>query len=160
MRHLYWSTGLLALMVTSIYFSQYIPNGNHPSDWKFWYRFAFTSPVIFYIAFASHNYSKVRDLLEKYAFKFATSLSLQSYTKLLTDTFQDKEYKDELLKFSLRTIDMVYKEPYIEKDKDKTRKFSFGNKIINIGLEDIETLAKQNIDITDVISDKKSGKET
>lgn len=157
LKHLFWSTIALALMVIGIYFSQYIPNGNHPSDWKFWYRFAFTSPVIFYIAFVSHNYNKARDLLEKYAFKFAASLSLQSYTKLLTDNFQDSKYKDKLLEFSIRTIDMVYKEPYTE--KDKTRKFSVGNKVINIGLEDIETLAKQDVDITEVIKGKKPSKE-
>jgi hypothetical protein len=47
---------------------------------------------------------------------------------------------------------MVYKEPYVE--KDKTRKFSIGNKIINIGLEDVETLAKQDINIQDIVEGK------
>ena len=157
LKHLLWSTVILALGVIGIYFSQYIPNGTHPSDWKFWYRFAFTSPIIFYVYFASHNYNKTRDLLEKYAFKFATSLSLQSYAKLLTDNFKEEKHRAELLNFSIRSIDLIYKEPYAE--KDKTRKFSIGNKIINIGLEDIETLAKQNIDIIDVIKEKKSAKE-
>lgn len=147
LKHLYISTAVLSILVIGIYLTQYIPNGNHPNDWKFWYRFAFTSPVIFYITFASHNYNKVRDLLEKYAFKFATSLSLQSYTKLLTDNFKDQD-KDKLLDFSIRTIDMVYKEPYVE--KTKTRKFSFGNKIINIGLEDMETISKEGINIMDI----------
>ena len=151
LKHLSWSTGALSLIVIGIYLSQYISNGNKPSDWKFWYRFVFTSPVIFYITFASHNYNKVRDLLEKYAFKFATSLSLQSYTKLLTDNFKDQD-KAKLLDFSIRTIDMVYKEPYIE--KNKARKFNFGNKVINIGLEDMETLAKENINITDIVNEK------
>jgi len=154
--HLSVSTAILILVVLGIYFSQYINNWSRPTDWKFWYRFAFTSPIIFYVYFASHNYNKSRDLLEKYAFKFAASLSLQSYTKLLSDTFKDEKYKEDLLKFSLRSIDMVYKEPYTE--KDKTRKFSIGNKIINIGLEDIETLSKQGVDINEVVKDKKSDK--
>lgn len=157
LKHLSWSTALLTLVVISIYFSQFIPNGPPPSDWKFWYRFAFTSPIIFYVYFASRNYNKNRDLLEKYAFKFATSLSLQSYAKLLTDNFKEDKHKEELLNFSVRAIDLIYKEPYA--DKDKTRKFSIGNKIINIGIEDIETLAKQNIDIIDIVKEKKPVKE-
>jgi uncharacterized coiled-coil DUF342 family protein len=157
LKHLSWSTGLLALGVIFIYFSQYIPNGTHPSDWRFWYRFAFTSPIIYYVYFTSHNYNKTRDLLEKYAFKFAASLSLQSYAKLLTDNFKEDKHKEELLSFTIRSIDLIYKEPYAE--RDKTRKFSVGNKIINIGIEDIETLAKQNIDIVDIIKEKKPNKE-
>ncbi len=157
LKHLSWSTGLLALGVIIIYFSQYIPNGTHPSDWRFWYRFAFTSPIIYYVYFTSHNYNKTRELLEKYAFKFAASLSLQSYAKLLTDNFKEDKHKEELLNFTIRSIDLIYKEPYTE--KDKTRKFSVGNKIINIGLEDIETLSKQGIDINDIVKGKKSDKE-
>lgn len=156
LKNVEYSTLLLVVVVLVIFASQYVGDVEI-HDWKFWYRFVFTSPIIFYIAFASHNYSKVRDLLEKYAFKFAASLSLQSYTKLLTDNFQEKEHKDELLKFSIRSIDMIYKEPYAE--KDKTRKFSIGNRIINIGLEDIETLAKKDIDIEEIITKKNPSKE-
>lgn len=155
LRNVEYSTLLLAVVVLVIFASQYIGDIK-VYDWKFWYRFAFTSPIIFYIAFASHNYNKVRDLLEKYAFKFATSLSLQSYTKLLTDNFKEKEHKDDLLRFAIRSIDMIYKEPYAQ--KDKTRKFSVGNKIINIGLEDIETLAKENINIEEIIAKKEPNK--
>ncbi len=155
LKNVEYSTLLLVVIVLVIFASQYIGN-TEVNSWRFWYRFIFTSPIVFYIAFASYNYTKVRDLLEKYAFKFASSLSLQSYTKLLTDNFKEEEHKDKLLAFTIRTIDMVYKEPYVE--KDKTRKFSIGNKIINIGLEDVETLAKQDINIQDIVEGKEKSK--
>lgn len=149
LKNVEYSTLLLVVVVLVIFASQYL-GGDEIHDWKFWYRFIFTSPIVFYVYFASHNYNRTRDLLEKYAFKFATSLSLQSYTKLLTDNFKEETHKEKLLDFSLRSIDLIYKEPYTE--KDKTRKFSVGNKIINIGIEDIETLAKKDIDVTDLLN--------
>lgn len=156
LKNVEYSTLLLVVLVVGIFLSQY-SGEQSVNDWRFWYRFIFTSPVIFYVYFASHNYNRTRDLLEKYAFKFATSLSLQSYTKLLTDNFKEEKHKEELLKFSLRSIDLIYKEPYVE--KDKTRKFSVGNKIINIGVEDIETLTKKDISVTDLMNKSKEVKK-
>ena len=133
LKYLNWSTGILAITVIGIYISQYFGNTNI-GEWRFWYRFAFTSPIIFFVFFASHNYNKERDLLEKYAFKFAVSLSLQSYTKLLTDTFTAEKYKDELIKFSVKSIESVYKEPYTDKDETKELYGGFRN-VFNFGLK-------------------------
>jgi hypothetical protein len=56
-----------------------------------------------------------RNYEERYAFKTVLSTSLQAYIKLLSDKFSDK--KDELLSFTLTSIDRIYKEPYEEKDE-------------------------------------------
>ena len=151
LKHLKWSIIFLALGVIAIYFSQYISNGDKPTDWKFWYRFAFTSPIVFYVYFASHNYNKNKDLFEKYAFKFALSLSLQSYVELLSKNFPEEKHKNELLEFSLDSIKTVYKEPYVEKNKKK--KFLLGIKsIFNFGIEDEDTM--EALKIKDNINDK------
>jgi hypothetical protein len=38
--------------------------------------------------------------------------------------------------------------------KELAERLSIGNKIINIGLEDVETLAKQDINIQDIVEGK------
>lgn len=129
--------GGLIVTITVIYWSQYWPGSPHINDWQFWYRFAFTSPFIYALFVTSRQFGKARDLLEKYAFKLTTSLSLQNYIKLLDDSFPEKEYRDKLLGFALNSIDMIYKEPYIEKDRN--RKYNIGfNRFFNIDIEEKE----------------------
>ncbi len=128
-----WSYIAITVLVIGIFCSQYLGDiSTH--DWRFWYRFAFTSPLIFYIYFANKSYNEVRSLLEKYAFKYALSLSLQSYTKLLNDTFPEKEYKVDLIKFSLKSIETVYKEPYSPKERDHEIYGGFKN-VFNFGFK-------------------------
>lgn len=141
--HVIASSIVLAVVVMIIYMSQFWGEGAGLDTWKFWYRFVFTSPIIYYVYFASNNYTKTRDLLEKYAFKSAVALSLQTYTKLLRDNFQDEKNQSNLLDFTLRSIDMLYKEPY--REVHKTIRFKIGNKAIDLSLEDIEMLAKDKV---------------
>ena len=84
-------------------------------DFQSWYRYLFTSPLIYLVYLCSHNYNMERDYEERYAFKTVLSTSLQAYIKLLSDKFSDK--KEELLKFTLASIERIYKEPYEEKDE-------------------------------------------
>ncbi len=89
-----------------------------------WYRLTLTSPLIFFVTFASIQYSKERALLEKYAFKAATALSLESYTTLLINTFGKEKEKNEqeILGFVLMSMSSIYEEPY---EKTSDSKFSF-----------------------------------
>ena len=90
-----------------------------------WYRLTLTSPIIFFITFASVQYNKERTLLEKYAFKAATALSLEGYTTLLINTFdKEKEVNEkEILGFVLNSMSTIYQEPY---EPTKESKFTFG----------------------------------
>lgn len=122
-------TGAISILV----WMAYDKNGLHIDQWRFWYRFALTSPLIYAVYFFSRNYSRERELLERYAFKFSLSLSLRSYVQLLTDNFKSEEAIKNAQNFTLKTLDIVYKEPYLEKNK----KYAFGiNKIFNIGIEE------------------------
>lgn len=145
---------LLGASVLYIYYLQNKAPGGF-QDLQGWYRYLFTSPLIYLVYLSSHNYNIERDYEERYAFKTVISTSLQAYIKLLSDKFSDK--KEDLLSFTLSSIDKVYKEPY--GDKDKSRKFSLGNKIVNVSLEDIETLVKQKENLEESLKLEKLKKE-
>lgn len=124
---------LLIVAISALVWMAYDKNGLHIDQWRFWYRFSLTSPLIYAVYFFSRNYSRERDLLERYAFKFSLSLSLRSYVQLLADNFKSEETAKNAQNFTLKTLDIVYKEPYLEKNK----KYAFGiNKIFNIGIEE------------------------
>lgn len=101
-------------------------------DWQSWYRYLFTSPLIYLVYLCSHNYNMERDYEERYAFKTVLSTSLQAYIKLLSDKFEDK--KDDLLKFTLASIERIYKEPYSDIDQTQEVYGGFKN-IFNFGLK-------------------------
>jgi hypothetical protein len=83
---------------------------------KIWYelfltRIFYTSPVLFLIAFSGIQYSKERDLAEKYAFKAASSAAIRSHIDYLVEKFNAKD--DEIIKnFAKDTFSTIYKEPY------------------------------------------------
>lgn len=100
-------------------------------DWHSWYRYLFTSPLIYLVYICAHYFALERDYEERYAFKAVLSTTLESYIKLLSDKFPDE--KPALLTFTLETISSIYEKPYSR--KDKKRKFNFAFKIINMGVE-------------------------
>lgn len=124
------STVFLGIAVLYIYYLQVKNQGGQ--DWHAWYRYLFTSPVVYLVYISSKNYNLERDLQEKYAFKAVLSTSLESYIKLLKDKFP--EDKDKLLNLTLDTIDKIYKEPYIE-NKQKTKIYFGFKNIIDGGIE-------------------------
>jgi hypothetical protein len=124
------STLLLGGAVIYIYYLQV--NSTEAQNWHAWYRYLFTSPLIYLVYISSKNHELERDLQEKYAFKAVLSTSLESYIKLLKDKFPDD--KDQLLSLTLDTIGKIYKEPY-EKSKQKTKIYFGFKNIINGGLE-------------------------
>ncbi len=119
----------LGLAVLGIYYLQ-SKEVNGFQDWHLWYRYLFTSPIIYLVYLCSHNYNMERDFEEKYAFKTVLSTSLQAYIKLLSDKFEDK--KDELLTFTLASIERIYKEPYSDIDHSQEVYGGFKN-IFNFG---------------------------
>ena len=113
-----WST-LISVVVlgASVLYIYYLQNKavDGFQNWHSWYRYLFTSPLVYLVYLCSKNYNMERNYEERYAFKTVLSTSLQAYIKLLSDKFEGK--KDDLLKFTLTSIDRIYKEPYEEKDE-------------------------------------------
>jgi uncharacterized coiled-coil DUF342 family protein len=87
----------------------------------------YTTPIVFFLLWATKNYSDIRGYLERYSFKAILSVSLSSYLELLEGKF-GKDCK-ELEKFSFESIRKIFIEPY--KDK-KTRQAIniFGGKVL------------------------------
>lgn len=140
----------ILLVGAVIYFFHLIPGRQDILGWEILYRIAFTSPFIFAVIFCTQQHGKIRDLLEKYAFKLTVSLSLQNYIKLLNDSFPEKDFRQHLLQFTLSSIEKIYKEPYLEKN----RKYAFGiNKIFNIGIEEND-LSEIEDKIINTVSEK------
>lgn len=100
-------------------------------DWHSWYRYLFTSPLVYLVYLCAHYYALERDYEERYAFKAVLSTSLESYIKLLSDKFPEE--KSSLLRFTLETIATIYEKPYFRKDKKARINFAF--KIVNAGIE-------------------------
>ncbi len=139
-------------------FQKGIPN----IDVAAWYRLTLTLPILGLIAFAAYQYSRERNFLEKYAFKSATAVALESYTKLLTDKFSMHETK--IVRFVLNAMTMIYREPH---DIEKKYKFNFGiNKIFNLGVEEdkmeeiTDFIEKSVDDAVDIKNEKNKGKPT
>ncbi len=141
-----WSTLLsviaLAGSVLYIYYLQSKATDGF-RDWHSWYRYLFTSPLIYLVYLCSHNYNIERDYEERYAFKTVLSTSLQAYIKLLSDKFSDK--KDDLLKFTLASIDRIYEEPYASKDETQEMYGGFKN-IFNFGVKNNSTKSHEASD--------------
>jgi len=104
------------------------------------FKLATLSPLIFFISYASIQYSRERDLQERYAFKASIAQSLPAYTKLMKDEFfgddqpntrkddltsarvasesstrddQPNTRKDDLTKFALESVRKIYEEPFL-----------------------------------------------
>ena len=119
------STLLLILFLIVFILVPVIKKEINPTDVYTWYRLTISSPLIFFIVFASIQYGKDRNLLEKYAFKAATALSLEGYTTLLINTFgkDDKKIEGKILEFVLSSMNAIYQQPF---DPIKESKVALG----------------------------------
>lgn len=134
-RRWYWSlmisTGILTLILVAVLIIT-LKDGIDIS-YAFSFRVVFISPLIFFIFLSAFQYSKERDLLEKYAFKAVTALALESYTELLTYRFKGKTTDSQILNFVLSAMNTIYKEPYAPNDKSESRLgLKIGPKLGNI----------------------------
>ncbi len=145
------SIAILIFLVVAPFIPNFLDFGT-----KIWYelfltRIFYTSPVLFLIAFSAVQYSKERDLAEKYAFKASSSAAIRSHIDYLTEKFDVKN--DEIIKnFARDTFSTIYKEPYAStSDIEKRLK----------ELEKRQNLENKNdlIDINKIINSVKELKE-
>jgi uncharacterized coiled-coil DUF342 family protein len=73
-------------------------------------RITLTSPLLFIIGIATHNYGKERDLNEKYAFKATIAEVMRSHADFLVETSQ--KTNEENTMFIRDTIKSLYSEPF------------------------------------------------
>lgn len=127
-------------------------------------RFLYSTPILGLVIYSSVQYSKERNLLEKYAFKAAMALALESYTELLYKRFREEKkdkYIEQILNFMLKAMESIYKEPHQE-PKKYSYKLGLNHEHGNFGAEVIEEL-EQIVDSADKIKntmgDGSGGKE-
>ncbi len=112
-----WSTFVLFASVVGIYLTSFY--GGFVGINIFLPRILLTSPLIFFTAFATQRYTHERNILERYAFKSATASALESYTKLLKNTFKSSEAEKRILDFVVDSMTVIYKEPFDTKNESK-----------------------------------------
>jgi len=131
-RRWFWSfvasTAALAILLVVLLFVTL--NQGIDLGYAFSFRIIFISPLIFFVGFAAYQYSKERDLLERYAFKAVTALALESYTELLAFRFEDE---DTILEFVITAMKTIYREPHEPNDKVSSRLgFKTNSKLVSI----------------------------
>lgn len=111
------------------------------------YRALFITPFIIIAAIFFRQFSKERDMLEQYSFKFAMAHSLENYSQLLLREFDQKYkgkervgYTNKILNFTIEAMRDIYTEPRFDNVKRSAR-FSFsGSKV------DLEEAIEKEVD--------------
>lgn len=113
----------------------------------------FSSPFVFALYFSTTNFSRARDLRDRYRSKEIAAINLQAYVKLLRDEFPDNS--DERLKFALHNMQAIYNDPLPGQRK---RRYNIGiNKIFQFDVqeEDIEQLKEKLVEGAEEIVENK-----
>lgn len=112
----WWLIGIIASVLILIFFSCWIiyslPTAqNSTIDWfkDAIFKFTLSSPAIYLLYFFSDRYTKLRRLIEEYAFKSAISLALTPYFDLVKGLDDKAEEKDK--EFLIAVIGNIFKTP-------------------------------------------------
>lgn len=95
-------------------------------------RLFYTSPLIILVAFSATQYSKERDLAEKYAFKAAASSAIRNHIEFLITKFGRED--EQVIQFVVSTFKTIYKEPY-KSDEMRRRMHKMERKIDSLEQE-------------------------
>lgn len=112
----WWLLGIIASVILLIFFSWKIICSlpvvqNSTIDWfkDAIFKFTLSSPAIYLLYFFSDRYTKLRRLIEEYAFKSAISLALTPYFDLVKGLDDKTEEKDK--DFLIAVIGNIFKTP-------------------------------------------------
>jgi hypothetical protein len=113
----WWLAGIIASIVILIIFSGWILSSiksvpqNGSFDWfkDAIFKFTLSTPVIYLLYFLTDRYTKLRRLIEEYAFKSAISLAITPYFDLVKGLNGDTEEKDK--DFLIAVIGNIFKTP-------------------------------------------------
>ncbi len=128
-KHIFWSTVAVFVIIISFFIIQLSGSSVEwdisklKFDANFYARFLLTSPLVFYIVFATNQFIKTKSLLEKYAFKTALALSIDAHINLLTniEKLQDTAYMGKITNFILEGFNKIYLEPYQKEENIKSK---------------------------------------
>ncbi len=84
-------------------------------------RLVYLTPLLVLFGLAWSQYLKERNLSERYAFKAAMALSLETYTDLLARRFPSPDAQEQILDFVLDAMRSIYKEPHQDKSRTSFR---------------------------------------
>lgn len=126
--HVRYSTiGLFGVIIGLFIWQLYLSNWDLKeltADLSFYLRFIITSPIIYYVTFASVQYGKAKKLVDIYSYKTTMAMSIKSHLELLTTNESLKKYDKDILQFTLEAFGKIYKEPYDNEDLKMQLKMS------------------------------------
>ncbi len=133
--------GIIGLFVFQLGMNNWMLNATF--DLNFYIRFLIFSPVVYYLYFISVQYSKAKQLHDKYAFKVTLSMTIQSHIELLTQRgyFNDEKHLDQIIEFVLDGFRNIYREPNNSSD-DYKMKIKLADFEIEMQKKFIDKLAK------------------
>lgn len=115
------------------------------------YRLSLTSPLLFITSFAISQYSRNKNLADRYAFKAATAGTIKHHVMFLRENFKNDE--GSVIAFATDTLTKIYKEPYNHQDDSKAIKK------LEEKIEDLKHGEKEKLDIEGMIKSTKELKE-
>lgn len=150
-KKIFFASVIILIILVILPFTKWLDFGTTVWYELFLNRIYYTSPVLFLIAFSAIQYSKERDLAEKYAFKAASSAAIRSHIDYLSEKFDVKN--DESMKsFAKDTFSTIYKEPYSSvSDLEKRLK--------DLEKKQVAESKKDLIDINQIVDSVKELKE-
>ena len=122
-----WRTIMLAsvlLLVIAVLlpfttiFDIYLDFGELMGTNGFFVRFFYTSPFIFLILFSAVQYSRERQLLERYAFKSASAAAARNHIDYLIKNFNVKD--GIVIAFAVGVFKSIYSEPFVGESSKKS----------------------------------------
>jgi len=108
-RHVIGATIILVFAVLGISIWQVLHEGAL-LRWGLIARLPIATPIIFYLAFASSQYSRDKKLLEEYSFKASIARSFEAYRKVVHEEIPEEE-KNKKTNFVIETIQSIYSSP-------------------------------------------------
>lgn len=125
----WWLFGVIASIIVLILFSWWIISSiqnipqNSSIDWfkDAIFKFTLSTPVIYLLYFLTDRYTKLRRLIEEYAFKSAISLALTPYYDLVKGLDDDTQEKNK--DFLIAVIGNIFKTPTDKVFKTKEAQF-------------------------------------
>lgn len=139
--------GIIGLFIFQLGMNKWELNATF--DLNFYVRFLIFSPIVYYLYFISIQYSKAKQLHDKYAFKTTLSMTIKSHIELLTQQgyFKDEEHINQILEFVLDGFRNIYCEPNNASDN-----YKMSIKLANFEID----LQKKIIDKLSELAPKKS----
>ena len=124
-----WLLGIIFAIAILIGFSIWIIHSlptvsqNNNIDWfkDAIFKFTLSTPVIYLLYFLTDRYTKLRRLIEEYAFKSAISLALTPYFELVQGLDDETQEKDK--DFLIAVIGNIFKTPTDKVFKTKETQF-------------------------------------